>query len=281
MKKYFILILFTAVAFTSNSQDRPLIVSLWENGAPGFEQLKDKPEQAKDWWVKSVNNPSITVFFPENPNGSMVLICPGGGHRELVFDEEGTKTAKFLNSIGVTAAVLKYRLFREQGSPYTISHPKQDVVRAMRLIRSNANDWNIDPNRLGVMGFSAGGEVANMIAYERNPGNASAKDPIDTQSANPNFNILIYPGPLGIPKSVSTDAIPAFLLAANKDECCSASIFDLLKAYREAGADVEAHFYAKEAHGFNMGDRSSFKTISKWPERLADWLEDNRFFGSE
>lgn len=270
------LILLTVL--TAQAQNNPLVISLWENGAPGFEHKKNEPEEAKEYWVKNVHNPSITVFRPENPNGSAVLIFPGGGHNLLVFDEEGTKAARYLNTLGVTGIVLKYRLFREKGSPYTIDHAKEDAIRAMRQIRSNAESWNVDENRIGLMGFSAGGEVVNMIAFEDLKGNLEATDSIEQKKATTNFHIQIYPGPLGIPISVSKNAAPAFLLTSNNDKCCSESILKLLTAYRKAGAPVEAHFYDKGDHGFNMGDRSAYESISKWPERLADWLKDNKFF---
>lgn len=278
MKNTSLFTLFLCTVLTVQSQNAPMVVALWENGAPGFENKKNEPEEAKDYWVKNVHNPSITVFRPETPNGSAVLIFPGGGHRLLVFDEEGTKTAKYLNTLGVTGIVLKYRLFREKDSPYSIKHPKEDAVRAMRLIRANATNWEIDEDRIGIMGFSAGGEIVNMTAFEDFPGNADATDSIEQKKATANFHIQIYPGPLGIPEKVNKNAIPLFLLASNNDECCSESIFKLLQAYREVGAPVEAHFYTKGDHGFNMGDRSEYKSISNWPGRLSDWLEDNNFF---
>ncbi len=265
-------------AFTAHAQTIPMVMPLWEDGAPGFENRKDVPEEAKDYWVKNIHNPSITVFRPENANGSAVLICPGGGHRELVFDEEGAKTARYLNTLGVTGIVLKYRLFREEGSPYTVEHPKQDALRAMRLIRSHAADWELEEDRIGIMGFSAGGEVVNMIAYGDYPGMENDLDPVERKKANPNFQIQIYPGPAGIPKHVDKDVSPLFILASNNDKCCSEPVVQLLTAYRKAGASVEAHLYAKGDHAFNMGERSEYKTISKWPERLSDWLEDNNFF---
>lgn len=273
--------LFSTVIFLAHfsllAQNPPIIIPLWENGAPGFEDKKNEPELAKEYWVKNVHNPSITVFKAENPNGSAVLIFPGGGHGLLVFDEEGTKAAKYLNSLGVTGIVLKYRLFREEHSPYSIAHPKQDAIRAMQVIRHKAIELGIDTDRIGIMGFSAGGEVANMIAYE-NFANKNSKDAIDHENSQPNFQIQIYPGPLGIPKKVSPDAIPAFLLASNNDACCSISILNLLIAYREAKAPVEAHFYAKDAHGFNMGDHSKYRSIYTWSNRLGDWLIDHQFF---
>jgi len=263
---------------TAYSQNTPDVLPLWENGAPGFENKKNEPEEAADYWVKNIHNPSITIYKPEHPNGSAVLIFPGGGHRLLVFDHEGTKPARFLNSLGVTGIVLKYRLFREEGSPYTLENAKEDGLRAMRQIRAHAGEWGIDANRIGIMGFSAGGEVVNMIAYDKFPGDAMASDPVEQQTAHPNFQIQIYPGPLNVPEMVQATAIPAFLVAADKDACCSEPIVTILRAYRAAGASVEAHIFAKGDHGFNMGDRSEFSSINHWPERLADWLKDNHYF---
>ena len=103
-----------------SAQNKKEVVYLWSGGAPGFENRRDEPEQAKDWWVKNIHNPSLTVYLPpkEKANGSAVVICPGGGHRQLVFTAEGVDAAKYFNSIGVAAFVLKYRLFREENSPY-------------------------------------------------------------------------------------------------------------------------------------------------------------------
>jgi acetyl esterase/lipase len=124
-----------------------------------------------------------------------VLICPGGGHRELVFNAEGVEPARYLNRLGVTAFALKYRLGREEGSPYSVEkHPREDAQRAMRLIRSRAAEWNIDTNRIGIMGFSAGGEVVSMVVYQPTGGDPTAADPIDRTSCRPDFQIVIYPG---------------------------------------------------------------------------------------
>ena len=123
--------------------DEPQIVPLWPNGAPGFESRRGESELAKDYWVKNIHNPSITVFLPpkEKATGAAVVICPGGGHRELVFNAEGVEAARYLNSIGVAAFALKYRLGREQGTPYSIEkHAREDGERAMRLVRSRATE---------------------------------------------------------------------------------------------------------------------------------------------
>ena len=277
MKKLFFCFILLSSSLVM-AQENPYKINLWDDGAPGFESRKDEPELAQDWWVRNINNPSITLFKPEKPNGSFILVCPGGGFRNLGFNGEGVAPAKFLNELGVTVGVLKYRLFREENSAYTEEHPTQDVIRAMRLVRSNAEKWGVDSDRIGIMGFSAGGEVVNWVAYDANPGNENAKDPIERFAAQPNFQIQVYPGPLGTPKTVSKNAPPAFLVAANKDECCSGTIVDIMLAYREAGADVEMHLFSKDEHAFNMGFRSEFVSINHWPDRLKDWLEDQSYF---
>ena len=254
------------------------MLPLWKNGAPGFESRKNLPEEAKDYWVKNINNPSIAVYLPpkEKATGAAVIICPGGGHRLLVYNAEGVEPALFLNNIGVAAIVLKYRLAREENSPYSLDkHPQQDAYRAMRLVRSHAKEWNIDTSRVGMLGFSAGGEVVSAIAYKPGKGDLQDLDPINRLNGRPDFQMLIYPGPLGIPDSVGPNAPPTFLLAANNDPCCAESVVKLINTYRAAKVPVEAHLYSQGSHGFNMGKRSKLSSLQTWPQRMADWLEDN------
>ena len=272
------LLLCLLFSFRGRTQENHEKIYLWPNGAPGFEQLRNIPEIAKDYWVKNINNPSLTVFLPpkDKATGAAVIICPGGGHRELVYTAEGVQPALFLNSIGVAAFVLKYRLCREPNSPYSLNvQPRQDAYRAMRLVRSRAREWGLDTNRIGMLGFSAGGEVVASVAYGPGYGNPLAPDPIDRLNGKPDFQLLIYPGPLFLPDTVPADAPPAFLLAANDDTCCSASTISLLEAYRKAKVPVEAHLLTRGGHGFNMGDRSSLRSVNTWPQRMADWLWDN------
>lgn len=252
------------------------VIPLWENGAPGSESRRHEPEQHADWWYKNIHNPSLTVFLPPEgkANGTAVIVAAGGGHRELVFNPEGVEPAQYLASLGVTAFALKYRLFREPGSKYTIDTTAADIRRAMRTVRARAAEWKIDPARIGVMGWSAGGEVAALVAYPPLPGDAGANDPIERVSARPDFQILIYPGPLGIPERIARDAPPTFLLGAADDEYVANVMFDLTRKYHEAGAQIETHIYAEGKHGFNMGQRSSFVSIRRWPQRMAEWLED-------
>lgn len=183
-------LLLNCMALLAQAQEKGIKIPLWPKGAPGFENRRNEPEQAKDWWVKNIHNPSITVFLPpkEKATGAAVIICPGGGHRELVYNAEGVEPAAYLNSLGIATIVLKYRLGREENSPYSVEkHPKQDAERAFRLVRSRAAEWGIDPKGIGIMGFSAGGEVANMVAYGPGTGDAKATDPIDRLNSKSNF----------------------------------------------------------------------------------------------
>jgi len=262
---------------TVTAQEAPREIPLWPNGAPGFESRRNEPTIAKDYWVRNIHNPSITVYLPpkEKATGAAVVICPGGGHRELVFNAEGDDPARYLASIGVAAFALKYRLGREAGSPYSIEkHAREDGQRAMRLVRSRAREWSLDPNRIGMMGFSAGGEVVSMVAFNPGTGAANAADPIDRESCRPDFLIMIYPGPLGVPETIPADAPPAFLLVANDDGLAKV-IISLLEKYRAARVPVEAHIVARGGHGFNMGNRSRLLSVHGWPQRMADWLADS------
>lgn len=258
--------------------DEPAVIPLWADGAPGSEARRSEAEVAKGYSVKNVHNPSLTVFLPpkDKATGAAVVICPGGGHRELVYKAEGVEPAEYFNSIGVAAFVLKYRLAREPGAPYKIEvHAMQDGQRAMRLVRSRASEFGVDPKRLGIVGFSAGGEVASMVGFDKGEGDPKAADPVDRLSSRPDFQVMIYPGPLGIPDKLPTDAPPAFLLVSNDDRGASQVIVDLLRKYREAKVPVEAHVLAKGGHGFNMGNRSKLEAVKGWPKRLGDWLADS------
>jgi len=255
------------------------VIPLWKNGAPGFESRRHEPEQHKDWWYKNIHNPSLTVFLPPagKANGTAVVVAAGGGHRELVFNPEGVEPAQYLASLGVTAFALKYRLFREPGSKYTFDNTAEDIRRAMRTVRARAAEWHIDPKRIGVMGWSAGGEVAALVAYPPGDGNTKSADPIERVSARPDFQILVYPGPLGIPDEIPATAPPLFLVGAADDEYVAGVLFDLTRKYHDGGAQIETHIYAQGKHAFNMGQRSAFISIQHWPQRLAEWMQDRGY----
>jgi acetyl esterase/lipase len=277
----FLLILHLPLAVAA--ADEPQVIPLWEKGAPGFEDRRDEPEKAADYWVSNVHNPSLTVFTPppDKANGAAVLIVPGGGHSKLVFKPEGVEPAKYLNDFGVTAFVLKHRLPRETNSPYSLQiHPKQDAQRAMRVIRSRAEKWKLDSKRIGAMGFSAGGEVVAMLVYNPTDGDPNATDPVDRVNCRADFQISIYPGPVGIPEQIPANVPPAFFLVANDDRGHVEPVLRQLAQYRQARRSVEVHLYARGGHGFNLGQRSKLTSINTWPQRLADWLGDNGFLAA-
>jgi acetyl esterase/lipase len=263
----------------STAQENTRTVPLWKNGAPGFEKLKAEKELAQDWWVRNINDPSLTIFLPpkEKANGTAVLICPGGGFRNLVFNSEGRDAARYLNSLGITALVLKYRLFRMENTPYNQEHPTQDIFRAMRVAKNMAQELSIDTTKLGVMGFSAGGEVAAWVSYRFMENHVASHDAIDKINPKPSFQILIYPGPLCVPEVVPSNAPPTFLVTSNNDECCSQPTLKLVELHRASKVPVELHLYEKGAHAFNMGSRSEFISLKNWPQRLADWMIDNHW----
>ena len=259
----------------------PQVIHLWKKGAPGFEDRRDEPEQAQAYWVRNIHNPSLTVFPApkEKANGAAVLIVPGGGHRELVFGAEGVEPAKHLNELGVTCFVLKHRLPRETNSPYSLPiHPRQDAQRAMRTIRNRAAEWHLDTNRIGALGFSAGGEVVALLVYSPTAGDPEAGDPIERMNCRADFQISIYPGPLGVPDgAIPADAPPAFFLVANDDPSHVQPVVAQLEKDRAARRPVEVHLYPQGGHGFNLGQRSKLKSIKDWPQRMADWLADGGF----
>lgn len=259
------------------AQTAPTQIPLWPGGAPGFESRRDEPEVVANGSVRNVNNPSLTVFLPpkELANGTAVIVVPGGGHSQLVFDAEGVQPAAYLNKLGVACFVLKHRLARETNSPYKIEvHARQDMMRAVRLVRSRASEWSIDPKRVGVLGFSAGGETGAFVSYADLPGDRQATDPIERQDARADFFMSIYPGPIGYPATVPSDAPPAFMLCAWDDEFHSKVIEDIIPKYRAAKVDLEVHLLSGGGHGFNLGSRSKLAAVHDWPQRMRDWMAD-------
>lgn len=273
-------IVILAALFLAPAVHAQTVVPLWEAGKPGFEARRDMPEQHAEWWWRGINNPSVTVYAPtpDTRTGTAVIILPGGGHKDLVFGEEGLKPAQHLQSLGVTAFALKYVLAREAGSPYAIADAKADVVRAIRHVRAHAADYGIDPNRVGVMGFSAGGELASMLVFDPPTADPAAADAVDLHSARPDFLISIYPGPAGIPDSLAAAPPPAFMLTAYDDLMAVESTGRIQALYAKwPDVSYERHIVSGDGHGFNMGDRSKRKAVRHWPDRLADWLHDQGY----
>jgi acetyl esterase/lipase len=276
-------LLATTAAFilcsAAGAQTQPQVIPLWSQGAPGFESRKDIPEEARDYWVRRINNPTITVFLPprEKATGAAVVVAPGGGFHELVYVNEGVHAAEFFNSIGVAAFVLKYRLPGEKDSPYTMDNVRQDAYRALRLVRSRAAEWQIDPHRVGMMGFSAGGALVSLVAYAPGNGDPSAPDPIDRLNGKPDFQILVFPGGPE-PQTIAADAPPSFLIVANDDEYgCDKVTLGIFEKLRAAGVRTEAVFLSQGKHAFNMNERPNLLTVMHWPQQLADWMHDSGY----
>jgi acetyl esterase/lipase len=255
----------------------PAAIPLWPQGAPGAEAHHGEPEQIVDTYVHHVSDPSLTVFpaDPRHANGVGIIVIPGGGHRMLVWMNEGVMPARTLNRAGVTVFVLKYRLAREPGSPYSIERDAAaDARRAVRWVRAHAASYGVDPQRIGLMGFSAGGELVSLTADNPEPPRIGRDDAIDAVSARPDFQILIYPGPLGIPAAKPQGAPPAFLAAGTLDPCCAEPTISLYQQLRAAKVSAELHLFADTDHGFNVAMHSQRISIQHWPDRLIDWLDD-------
>jgi acetyl esterase/lipase len=214
---------------------------------------------------------------PAKANGTAVLVVPGGGHRLLVTTTEGEAVGKWLNARGVAAFVLRYRLFREEGTPYSLEDARADTERSMRFIRAHASRFHVDPKRVGVIGFSAGGELARMITLSA-PVRARGKgDAIDLLSARPDFSILIYPG--GVvsrgtdqlaPEIRVTSQTPQTFLAVATDDRLAENSVQLYLALKRAGVPVEAHFYGTGGHGFGMYPKET--TSTGWFDAFTSWM---------
>jgi endo-1,4-beta-xylanase len=259
-----------------------VVVPLWQGGAPGFEARKDERETVKkkggvEVSVSNVHNPSLTVYLPtmEKTTGAAVVICPGGGHSVLAIEHEGHNVGKWLADQGIAGLVLKYRLAREKGSPYKIDeHAFQDAQRALRLVRHHAKEWNVNPAKVGIMGFSAGGDLVLYASTKADPGKADAVDLVERESSRPDFQVLLYPA---IPKNLTLARHnpPAFLACGNQDRAnISEGLATLYLHMKKAGVNAELHIYASVGHGFGLRERSTSLRIAGWPARLNEWMVD-------
>ncbi|MES2569616.1 MAG: alpha/beta hydrolase [Verrucomicrobiota bacterium] len=277
IKAFLILLAFLATAGASEE------IALWPGDAPG-SQGKSEPEVVRrsgngERQVSSVHRPSITPVLPlkEKANGAAVLVIPGGGHSVLCIDHEGFFVAQWLAGRGIAAFVLKHRLAREPGSTYTIEGDAlADTQRAMRLIRFHATEWNIDPARLGALGFSAGGELVSLASLRSGEGDADAADLIDRLNAKPAFQGLIYPGRSNDIQP-GKDAPPAFLACSTNDrKDISEGLAEAYLRFKRAGASAELHIYATGGHGFGLRPGNT-GAVAGWSERFLEWLDSKGF----
>lgn len=261
------------------------VIPLWPGIAPGSEgktgQEVVRISEGGEHIFSSIHHPSLTVFLPpkDQATGAAVVICPGGGHRELWMDHEGYNVARWLAAHGIAGIILKYRLAREAGSTYQVGvHSRADVQRALRLVRSRATEWGVDPARVGVMGFSAGGEVAALASMNGVDGDSAAADPVEKQSSKPAFQVLIYPGNAGsiLP---AKDSPPAFLACGYDDRPdISEELARIYLRFKQAGVPAELHIFTGAGHGFGLRETNHFPA-GAWPVRLHEWLADRGFLG--
>jgi acetyl esterase/lipase len=273
-----------SVGQSQSSLEHPVIL-LWPGGAPGSEgktgdeTVRVTPEG--DHVVSNVHRPSITVYLPakDKASGAAVVVMPGGGHVELWMDHEGYRIGQWLSDHGVAAFVLKYRLAKAKDSTYSVEgHSLPDAQRALRVVRSRAAEWGIDPERVGVMGFSAGGNLAAIVSTHFDAGNTSAADPIDRQSSRPDFQALIYPGlPQDETAKLSKQTPPAFLLCGADDRSDIAEGLPALHlALRRAGVVSELHVFAGVGHGFGLRD-TNHGPVAGWLDLFHGWLDAQGF----
>lgn len=246
---------------------------IWPNGAPGSEAHKGEKEKlvgAGDFErVTNVHNPSLTVYLPEKGNGTGIVVCPGGGHRYLAVEHEGKNIAKQLNPLGVAVFVLKYRLERAEGSTYKVDeHALADVKRALRIARHHGPEWGVQEGKLGVMGFSAGGEVAALAA--------SRFDVEQGVSSRPDFQVLMYPGGKIDAIEYPKDAPPAFLLMADDDKTPTVSVMGLYAKLKKLGVPAEVHIFEKGGHGFGVKPGATSLVGKTWIARLTDWMRERK-----
>lgn len=274
----------------------PEVVRVWPGDAPGAERIRNKePENLQDGHISHVHEPTLTLFRApkDTANGTAVVICPGGGYGVLAIEKEGYAYARWLNTLGVTACVLKYRL-----NDYGYPAPLLDAQRAIRIVRSRAAEWGIDPARIGIMGSSAGGHLASAVGTHYDRGAPDAKDPVERLSCRPDFMMLLYPvismgrefghggsranllGPspseelirkFSNETQVTPDTPPAFLVHATDDTGVPVeNSIAMYKALHKAGVPVEMHLYERGGHGFGM--LQSAGEAATWPDRCAAWL---------
>lgn len=293
-KTFLILSLFIGVTTFLQAQNET--IPLWSNEIPGSKNTIDYKEAVNGVTdqVSKVTTPTLSVFLPEKPNGTAVVICPGGGYAYLAINKEGYKVAKWLNTLGITAFVLKYRLPSDEIMNDKTVGPLQDAQEAIRFIRRNAKKWNINTEKVGIIGFSAGGHLASTLSTHYNEVVYKA---IDTVSAKPSFSILIYPvlsmdekithkgsrnNLLGTSpstalvekysneKQIDLSTPPTYIVHAMDDKTVPVeNSINYFLALKNNKVPCEIHLYESGKHGFGLGNNGTSKN---WTIQCEEWL---------
>jgi acetyl esterase/lipase len=266
----------------------PITVKLWPKGAPepaGFKIEAEKEIPRKnDADVKRVTNvsePTIAIYKPEKPNGTAVIVAPGGGYSILASEHEGSQVCEYLNTLGVTCALLKYRVpARDKSDPS--KEPLQDAQRAMGILRHRAAEWGIKPDRIGILGFSAGGHLTVMATLHANDRTYTADPALDVEDATPNFSVPVYPAYLVVSKDDTFHLRPEIKVTEKSPPMCLVHAGDdkgitspsgsalLYLEYKKLNLPAELHIYAKGGHGFGM--RKSGLPTADWLVRVGEWM---------
>jgi acetyl esterase/lipase len=271
-----------------------LVLNIWPGNPPGETKPIAQEKITTTKTVKGITNvskPTLTIFRPakDKDTGAAVIVCPGGGYNMLAWDLEGEEVAAWLNSIGVTGIVLKYRVPRRPGQDAKKPPigPLQDAQRALSLVRSKAKEWKIDPHRIGILGFSAGGHLAAAAATHFDKRAYEPMDDIDKIDCRPDFAVLIYPGYLAEKEAdklnpdirVRKECPPMFFAHANNDPVTPENSVRMYLALKRAGVPAELHIYATGGHGFGL--RPSEKPCSTWPKSCEAWMRSQGLLKSE
>jgi acetyl esterase/lipase len=263
--------------------ENPPVVNVWPDKAPD-ESRQEKPEKSETSGniIRTTNVfvPTLTVYHAprDKDTGACVIICPGGGYSILAWDLEGTEVADWLNSIGVTGIILKYRVPEKRTDEVEHFPPLEDAQRALSLVRSKAKEWNLDPNHVGMLGFSAGGNLTALACTNYDHRAYSPIDEIDKLSCRPDFGVLIYPAWLNVDGKnelkaefpVTKQTPPIFLACADNDKISAVGSAVMYLALKHGGVPAELHIYAKGGHGFGL--RPTGNPCTTWPARCAAWL---------
>jgi acetyl esterase/lipase len=276
--------------FATLSAAPPEPIPLWPEGVPGEATLELPAESVElrgDYQIEILSNvstPTLTVFPAPRPNGAAVLVCPGGGYNILASSHEGTEVCEWLNSLGVTAALLKYRVPRREGLEKHAA-PLQDAQRAIGLLRARADEWGIDAGRIGILGFSAGGHLATMALTSDGTRSYPADPRLDAASPVPDFAILVYaaylldekdPDRLSPEIRVGAETPPAFLVVAHGDTKFVEGSARFYIEMRRNDRPCELHIFGKGGHGFGL--KNTREEIRQWPTLTKKWLEAEGFF---